>query len=372
MFSHPIRLGRIFGIEIELDYSWFIIFGLVAISMSGSLRASLRGLPTEYYWLLGILVALVLFASVLLHELAHSLIARRKGLEISGITLFLFGGVSKLTKEPQSALSELLIALAGPATSLALAAGFWILGQLSPFPIASAILRILGLINLMLAIFNLIPGFPLDGGRVLRAIIWQLSGNFSQATRIAALSGQGFGLLFIFIGIASFLGNPHRGLGDLWIAFIGWFLIQAAQNSYQQVVLKRLLSGFPVRELMQSEVVSAPAETTLEDLVNHYFLAHNYTAFPVRRGEEIIGLIHLSDIRKQPRENWAATLAGEVAPPLRSSQIIAPEADVWEAMEKIAADGEGRLLVMEHNRLAGILSRSDIMRLIRTKMQLGA
>jgi CBS domain-containing protein len=243
---------------------------------------------------------------------------------------------------------------------------------LAPLRAAAVMLQILGSINLTLAIFNLIPGFPLDGGRVLRAIIWQISGNFSQATRIAALSGQGFGLLFIFIGITSFFTNPNQNYGGLWLAFIGWFLIQAAQNSYQQVVLKRLLSGLPVRTIMQPEVISTAAETTLEDLVNHYFLTHNYTAFPVIRGEAVIGLIHLSDIRKVPREKWAVTAAGEAAPPLRPSQIIAPEADVWEAMEKMAADGEGRLLVMEQNRLAGILSRSDVMRLIRTKMQLGA
>jgi Zn-dependent protease/CBS domain-containing protein len=372
MFSHPLRLGRVFGIEIELDYSWFIIFGLVAISMSGALKSSLIGLPAGAYWLLGILVALVLFASVLLHELAHSLIARREGLEISGITLFLFGGVSKLSKEPISARSELLIAVAGPATSLILGGGFQLLGKLSPFPAAGVILQTLGAINLMLAVFNLIPGFPLDGGRVLRAIIWQITGNFSRATRIAALSGQGFGLLFIFLGIVSFFTNPSQGLGGLWIAFIGWFLIQAAQNSYQQVILKRLLSGLPVRSLMQPEVITVEAGLSLEDLVNHYFLTHNYTAFPVMRGGEIVGLIHLADIRKVPRENWGGIAVGEIVSPLGAAQIIAPEADAWEALEKMAADGEGRLLVIDRGQLAGILSRSDLMRLIRTKMQLGA
>ena len=372
MFSHPLRLGRVFGIAIELDYSWFIIFGLVAFTMSSTLRGQLPDLSAGAYWLLGSVIALVLFASVLLHELAHSLVAKRKGLEISGITLFLFGGVSKLGKEPSSAGSELLISLAGPLTSLILAGGFYLLAFLAPFPALAVMLQILGSINLILAIFNLIPGFPLDGGRVLRALIWQITGNFNQATRVAALSGQGFGLLFVFIGITSFFTNPNQNYGGLWLAFIGWFLIQAAQNSYQQVVLKRVLSGLTSGRLMQAPVVTVAAEITLQDLVDDYFLTHNFTAFPVLRQGAIIGLIHLADVRKVPREKWATTTAGEAAPPLRPTQVVTPNDDAWEALEKMAADGEGRLLVMEGNQLAGILSRSDLMRLIRTKMQLGA
>jgi Zn-dependent protease/predicted transcriptional regulator len=369
MFSHSIRLGKILGIEIEVDYTWFIILALVAFAIARELPGKLEGLPAGFHWLLGIVIALLLFASVLLHELSHSILAKMNGLGIAGITLFLFGGVSKLVKEPRSAFSELQIAIVGPLVSLVLAGLFGVAHFLAPGAVLKTIFGLSALINLWLAVFNLLPGLPLDGGRVLRAIIWHLSGSFAKATRIASIAGQGIGFFLVFVGILTLFGNV---LGGLWMAFIGWFLIQAAQSSYQQSILRRLLSGMRVESLMTTDVITIPAETTLEAAVGDYFLAHNYAAFPVLREGEVLGLIRLSDVRQIPRQRWANMTAGEAAPRLRLEQVVAPEEDAWEAMAKMASEGQGRLLVMSEGVLRGIISRSNIMRLIRTKMDLGA
>ncbi len=376
MFSHSIRLGRLLGIEIEVDYTWFIILVLFTITFAQlpAVRDALFGLSPAYHWLFGLITALLLFTSVVLHELSHSVLAKINGLGISGITLFLFGGVSKLTREPRSPLAEFQIAVAGPVVSLALAACFWVLAHFFALaglgPVLPTMFGLLAWLNLSLAIFNLLPGFPLDGGRVLRAVVWYASGNFARATRVASLSGQALGFILIFVGIMALLGRePFTGI---WMAFIGWFLIQAAQSSYQQVVLKRLLSGVPVSSLMSSEVKSIAAETTLEAAVHDYFLTFNYTAFPVLRNGEVAGLISLSAVRKTPREKWALTSVGDITPPLPSDQVIGPAEDAWEAMTRMTAEGGGRLLIMQDKALLGILSRSDIMRLLRTKMELGA
>jgi len=372
MFSHSIRLGRILGIEIDLDYTWFIILALVAFTFAGNLARTLKGLPAGYYWLLGLLIAVLLFVCVILHELSHSIIAKRHGLGIAGITLFLFGGVSKLVREPRSAWSELQVAIIGPLVSLVLAGIFFLLQLLPVGPVFKVVFSIVAIINLSLAIFNLLPGLPLDGGRVLRAIVWAASGNFSQATRVAALSGQALGFLLILGGVMTFFTNPRGVMSGLWLAFIGWFLIQAAQSSYQQTVLRRLLSGVRVSSLMTSEVTTVPAATLLDEIVSGYFLTHNYAAFPVLRDGEVVGLIHLSDVRQIPRERWATTPVGEVVSSLRPEQVVSPDEDAWEALTKMASENQGRLLVMQRNALCGILSRTDVMRLIRTKMELGA
>ncbi|NIM07053.1 MAG: CBS domain-containing protein [Armatimonadetes bacterium] len=371
MFSHSFRLGKILGIEIEIDYTWFIILGLMAFGFARGLpqQLELKGLHPAYYWLLGIAIALLLFASVLIHELSHSLLAKMNGLGIAGITLFLFGGVSKLVKEPRSALSELQISIVGPLVSLLLAGLFAIAHWLAVGPVLKTIFGVMAFINALLAVFNLLPGLPLDGGRVLRAIIWYVSGSFAKATRIAAIAGQGIGFFLILIGVMTLFRNFVSGL---WMAFIGWFLIQAAQGSYQQSILRRLLSGVKVNSVMTSDVVTVAAEMTLEELVNDYFLVYNYAAFPVLRDGEVVGLIHLSDARKIPRERWISTAVGELVAPLRDQQVIAPEEDAWEAMAKMASEGTGRLLVMSEGVLHGIISRANVMRLIRTKMDLGA
>lgn len=372
--TRALRIGRIFGISIEIDYTWFIIFFLVAAWLSsGWFARSLPNLSLGARWLIAGLTALLFFASVLLHELSHSLVAIRHGLRIDGITLFLFGGVSKMTDEPKSAGAEFKIAIAGPVTSMILAAVFLIAARaLKGAPdgnVFATVFMSLGYVNGMLAVFNLLPGFPLDGGRVLRAGLWKGLMSFSEATRIAATFGQGLGILMIIGGI--FLFFSGAGLGGLWLAFIGWFLVQAAQSSYQQLVLRQALSGVPVSTVMTKEVDWVPADTALDRVVQEYIMGRNHPAFPVLDGDQVLGLLCLNDIRKVPREKWQWTTARDAVPELTNQLTIAPWTDTWDALIRMTAENCGRLLVLENERLRGIVSRTDIMRLMRTRLELG-
>jgi len=372
--TRALRIGRIFGISIEIDYTWFIIFFLVAAGLSsGWLAKYLPNLSLGARWLIAALTTLLFFASVLLHELSHSLVAIRNGLNISGITLFLFGGVSKMTDEPKSAGAEFKIAIAGPVTSMILAVVFLIAARaLKAAPggnVFATVFMSLGYVNGMLAVFNLLPGFPLDGGRVLRAVLWKGLMSFAEATRIAATFGQGLGILMIIGGILLFFSGA--GLGGLWLAFIGWFLIQAAQSSYQQLVLRQALSGVPVSTVMTEEVDWVPADTTLDRVVHEYIMGRNHPAFPVLDGDQVLGLLCLNDIRKVPREKWHWTTARDAVPHLTNQFTIAPWTDTWDALIRMTAEDCGRLLVLENGRLRGIVSRTDIMRLMRTRLELG-
>lgn len=366
-------IGRVLGIDIEIDYTWFIVFLLVAVALSTDWSA--RYLPHLSFaarWLIGIVTALLFFASVLLHELAHSVVARQSGLGISGITLFLFGGVSKMSDEPRSPGVELRVALAGPLTSLALAAlflGLSFLLKLAPAGAAfSRVFGWLGLMNGMLAVFNMLPGFPLDGGRVLRAGIWGATRNLMDATRIAAAFGQGLGFLMIVGGVAMALTG---GISGLWLAVIGWFLLQAAQSSYQQLLLRQALAGVPVSSVMTREVQWVPADLPLDQVVHDHVMVYNHPAFPVMEGTRLLGLLSLGDIRHVPRERWPYVQAREVVPALTPEQSILPQADVWEALLKMTGGNAGRLLVTRGGAVEGILSRTDIMRLMRRRMELG-
>ena len=375
--TRAFRVGRVLGIEIEVDWTWFIIFVILALALSGGLlKDKLPGLGLPARWLLALVTTLLFFGSVLVHELAHSVVARRNGLGITGITLFIFGGVSKMADEPRSPGMELKIAIAGPAMSVVLSAVYFalagVLGGLPGGKMFVTVFYYLGWVNGMLAAFNLLPGFPLDGGRVLRAGLWRALANLGEATRIASYLGQGLGVLMILFGFASLFGVFGRGgLGGVWMAFIGWFLIQAAQASYQQLMLKQALSAIPVSRIMTPEVVWIGAEATLEQVVHDYVMAYNHPAFPVFDGGTALGLLCLSDIRSVPRERWPYTIAREIVPPLTAAHTIAPTADAWEALLKITSGSCGRLLVMAEGRMQGIVSRADIMRAMRMRVELG-
>lgn len=370
-----IRLGRVFGLEIEIHYSWFIIFGLVALSLALYVfPQEFPDLPAYQGWALGLSVTLVFFASLLLHEMAHSLVARANGLEISGITLFLFGGVSRMTDEPSSAGVELKVAAAGPATSIGLAAIFWALQVLAqdiaPLPLLLA-LRWLAIINLALAVFNLVPGFPLDGGRLLRAAIWHFTGNLRRASHIASLFGQGFGYLLIAWGLFRiFFTRDGLDLGGIWVVFIGWFLIDAARSGYQQVILRRALSGVPVRSIMSTDPAVVPSHISLQEAADDYFLRRHYAAFPVVEDGGVKGIVSLSEVREVPREEWASTPVGQIARPIGPDDMLSPTDDSWHALARMATKGVGRLLVMEGPTLVGIVSRTDLMRHLRARLEL--
>jgi len=372
--TRAFRVGRIFGIDIEVDYTWFIIFFLVAAALSTGLKTwGLRDLPLMTKWLVAAFATLLFFASVLIHELSHSVVAMRHGLGIEGITLFLFGGVSKMSDEPKSPGDEFRISVAGPATSMALAAiflGLAFLARRAPGgDVFNPVFTWLAAMNGMLAIFNLLPGFPLDGGRVLRAGLWRGLGNLAEATRIASTFGHVLGILMIVGGILLFLLGG--GGGALWLSLIGWFLTQAAQSSYQQVLLRQALSGVPVSAAMTQEVQWIPADITLDQVVHEFVMMYNHPAFPVMDNGQLLGLLCVNDVRAVPREQWGYVTARQVVPPLSEANSITPQTDAWDTLVKMTADNCGRLMVVEDGRLLGIISRTDIMRLMRMRMELG-
>jgi Zn-dependent protease/predicted transcriptional regulator len=373
--TRSFRIGRIFGIDIEIDYTWFIIFTIVVVGLSlGWFAKLLPNVSPGIRWAVGVLTALLFFGSVLVHELSHSVIALRNDLNISGITLFLFGGVSKMTDEPKSAGVEFKMAVAGPLTSLILAGVFiglsvWLLpARTTPGLVLGTVFRWLGYVNGMLGIFNLLPGFPLDGGRVLRSALWGSMHDLRRATRIASSFGEGIGVLMIVGGV--FLFFTGVGFSGIWLAFIGWFLVQAAQQSYQQMVLKQTLSGVSVSQMMTTDVDVVDAYQTLDQVADHVMTRH-HPAFPVEHDGQLLGLICLQDLRSVPRENWNSVTAAQAAPPISDHNTISPSADAWDALIRMSQESCGRLMVVKDGLLQGIISRTDIMRAMRHRLQLG-
>ncbi len=327
--------------------------------------AEFKDWPPFLYWVMGALTAIMFFVSVLLHELGHSVVALRYKIPVRSITLFLFGGVAEIGAEPPSAISEFFIACAGPLVSLILAVLFYTLQLL-----ASGIEPLVGLakylayINLALALFNLIPGYPLDGGRVFRAIVWAITGNMRRATLIAANTGRFFAFLFILAGVWQIMNGGLTG--GLWIAFIGWFLDNAASAQLQQVEVRDLLAGHKVSEVMSTHCASVPANLTLQDLVDEHILGSGQHCFLVNRGDDTVGLITLQRIKEVPRPEWATTRAGEVMLPLEKSMSIDPDTGLWTALEKLDRDGVNQLPVIRDRHVIGMLGREDVISFLRS------
>ncbi len=372
MTRHNIPLGRILGISIGLDYSWFVIFALLTWMLAESyFPAEYKDWPPLLYWFIGAMTAAMFFVSVLLHELGHSVVALRYKIPVRSITLFLFGGVAQIGAEPPSAIAELLIASAGPLVSLILALFFYTVQ-----PLVVGIEPILGLakylayINFALAVFNLIPGYPLDGGRVFRAITWAITGNMRRATVIAANVGRFFAFLFIFVGVLQIVGGNFTG--GLWIAFIGWFLDSAASAQVQQVMVQGLLSGHTVSQAMSTHCAHVAADLTLKDVVDEHILGSGQYCLLVNRGDEVVGLITLQQIKEVPRAEWTTTRAGQVMLPLKELTSIAPDTKLWTALEKLDRNGANQLPVIRNGQVVGMLSREDVISFIRTLQELGA
>lgn len=371
MTRNNIPLGRILGIPISLDYSWFVIFALLSWMLAVSYYpAAFKDWPPLLYWFMGAVTAIMLFVSVLLHELGHSVVALRYGIPVRRITLFLFGGVAQIGSEPPSAKAEFLIAIAGPLVSLSLAIAFYLVQ-----PLVSGIEPLLGLatylafINLALVLFNLIPGYPLDGGRVFRAIMWTITGNLRRATLIAANAGRLFAFLFIFVGVwQMFQGNLG---GGLWIAFIGWFLDNAASTQIQQVTVQGLLTGHTVGQAMSTHCSTIPEGMTLQQLVDDYILRGGQRCFIVHRGTETVGLMTLHRIQNVPRAEWATTTAVQVMIPMEELKRTTPDAGLWTALQQMDRDGVNQLPVTKDNRFVGMLSREDVISFMQTLRELG-
>lgn len=366
-----LRLGRIAGIEIGIHYTWLFAFALIVWSLAeGFFPSSFPGWSRVAYWTTGVAAALLLFVSVLVHELAHSFVARARGLKVQGITLFIFGGVSNLGGEAASAKDEFAIALVGPLTSLALSGAFWGLTQVAGDPDAplAAVLFYLSFINLMLAGFNLLPGFPLDGGRVLRSILWGTTGNMARATRIATATGQAFGWLLIAFGMFQVLGGSF--LGGLWIAFIGWFLISAADSSRREAAMREQFHDVRVREVMQPEPDTVSPQTTVEELVQEWFLQKGRRALPVSEDGRLVGIVTLTDVKGLPQQRWHQARVAEIMSrdPLYS---VAPDDDLGVALRLLAEHNLNQVLVLQDSKLVGLLSRADVIRYLQLRQELG-
>ncbi len=371
--TRSIPLGSILGIPIGLDYSWFLVFALVTWSLAGSyFPEQYPGWSTGLYWAIGLATSLLFFASVLLHEFGHSVIALRNGIPVRSITLFIFGGVAQIGREPGSPGVEFRVALAGPLVSFALAGLFGALGLLgaSLAPLA-ALATYLAYINGSLGLFNLIPGFPLDGGRVFRAIVWRVTHSFRRATEIAGGAGHLFAWLFIFWGVWQMFGGNF--VGGLWIAFIGWFLQNAATASVQQMTLIRLLTGHTVGEIMTRECTTLTPEVTLEQLVHDHILTTGKRCFPVARAGRVEGLLTVHHLKGIPRERWATTTAEQAMTPLAQLRIAHPGDGLWKAMEEMTADGVNQLPVIDtvNGDLVGALARANVLTFVRTLAEVG-
>lgn len=368
-----IRIGSILGISIEINFTWFIIFALVTLSLATAyFPQQFPELPTTTNFILGVITSIFFFGSVIFHELFHSIVAKLNNIPIKKITLFIFGGVAQMSQEPSSPGVEFRMAVAGPLSSLGLAFVFglvWLLARslgLSVFIIAPA--QYLSWINALLAVFNLLPGFPLDGGRVLRAGLWSWLKDITAATRIASRVGEGFAYLLIFIG---FLGVLRGQWGLGWFILIGWFLQQAAQSSYQHLIFERSLSNVKVADIMTREVETVDPDISLDRLVDEYFLKFKFGRFPVVSDGQLLGIITLHDIKEVPREEWAFKTAKDILTPLEKTMTVGPQDEAVQVLTRMAQSEVGHLLVVENNSLVGLVTRSDIIRLIKIKSELG-
>ncbi|MBN3033289.1 MAG: site-2 protease family protein [Candidatus Saganbacteria bacterium] len=371
--NRSFRLATLFNIPVEINYSWFIILGLVIFTLArGYFPLTNPELPEAAHWLLAAAAALLLFASLLAHEFSHALVAVRHDLPIHGITLFVFGGVAHMEKEPSAPGIEFKMAAAGPAMSFLLACLFFALTQISyGLGLPNALLSLLNylfLINLAVGLFNLIPGYPLDGGRLLRAALWHFLKNLKRATRIASFFGKAFAFALIAYGLLHLLAGSL--VAGLWFIFIGLFLQEAAGTSYQQIVLRRALSGVPVGKVMTRSVVTVPAGLTLDRLVDDYFFRFRYTSFPVVEDDALRGLVTLHAVKQVEKKDWPRLTAGEIMLPLDEKLTIGADHDVIDALARMGAAGMSRLLVTDGGKLAGILTQRDITRLFELKSKI--
>lgn len=352
-------LGHWFGFEIRIDYSWFLVFFLVLWTFSAAeFPRQAPGLRETVYYTMGTVAALLLFLSVLLHELSHSTVARSRGLEVEGITLFIFGGVARTRMEAKTAADEFLLTAAGPLCSLALGGVFWALGEAAlaaglPGPVA-LVSRTLAFVNVALAVFNMIPGFPLDGGRIFRSAVWGITGDLRRATRWATRGGQAFGWLLVGLG-ALMLWQGHT-LNGLWSGFIGWFLSTAASSSWDQFEARRLLAGVPVTRAMDPDPPAVPAGITAQEAAESYFLRRPHGAYPVVDGERVLGLVDVEDVADLPPERRRRVLVSEVMTPVDELATAGAGDTLDDVLSRLSGGDADRALVVEGDQLLGVVT----------------
>ena len=366
------RIGRIFGIDINIDSSWIVIFVFFSWSLAGGyFPKQYPHWTTGFSWAMGAMTSLLVFASVLIHELAHSLVANRQGEKVLSITLFLLGGVAQISEEPKAPLQEFRMAAVGPATSFVLAGIFYLasllLGPLSQPLHASAFY--LAAINIGLGVFNLLPGFPLDGGRVFRSIVWKVTGDLKKATRVASLSGQAFAFLFIFLGLFRFLRGD---LGGLWFVLIGWFLHSASVRGYEQVAVRTALRGLNAGDLMTKDFETVYPGLSVQKLVDDHILAKKGRVFLVTDlSGDLRGIVCLEDVKATSRERWPTVSVGEIMTPRDELQAVTPEADGNEILARLTSRDVHEIPVMDAGKIVGIICRTDVLRELQLRNELG-
>lgn len=378
MLKNSIPIGKIFGIPLKLHFSWFFIFVLVTWSLASYY------FPEEYPdWTVstkiaaGVLTSLLFFASVLAHELMHSVVALREGMQIKEITLFVLGGVSQITTEPKKPKDEFWMAIAGPGSSLALGILFLSISYTldtsnsGPGQFVSGVTFWLGYINIALGVFNMIPGFPLDGGRVLRSVLWWLQGNEHSATRIASTVGRVIGFLFIFAGIWIIFINSDYWFNGIWIIIIGWFLESAASGSYRDLILRDMLKGHVAREVMSSDCQVITPETSIESLVNEHIFTSGRRCFTVVSQGRVQGLVTLHDIKAVPRDSWGTKQVREVMTPIHSLKSVSPDEDLSTVMQILSRDDINQVPVIQDDNVIGIVARDNIISFINVRGELG-
>ncbi len=365
MFSNAVKIFSLYGFDVKLDPSWALIAALITWSLSQHHFPSVHPDQTSAIYLaMAVGTMLLFFGSLLLHELAHSVVARRFGMRIGGITLFLFGGVAELEDEPPSAGVEFWVALAGPVMSLCLALAFWFLSLLSSLVLSDVallhVLNYLFLINLVLAVFNLLPAFPLDGGRIFRAYLWHRDNDSLSATRTAAKSGTIFAYVLMSLGVLGLFSGAT--ISGLWQIMIGGFLLMAARSSYQNELVRVVFKSKTVSDVMHRDPISVSPELTLSEFVNNYVLQRGLSFVPVVEGNVLLGHVDKSTIAAIDRENWSSTRVGDVFVGLSDTAIVSPDIAVRDLMATISQTGTRKFLVVAGDRLLGVISLSDLVR----------
>jgi len=373
MFGRSIPLFRLAGFQVGVDWSWLILAVLITWTLSvGAFPAYIPELTPGVYLAMGAVAAFGLFASIVLHELAHALVARRYDLPIRGITLFIFGGVAEMEREPGRPGIEFAVAIAGPIASFVIGFACWLLAQGAGaagagLPVVG-VLAYLALINVILALFNLVPAFPLDGGRMLRAALWYWKGSLRWATRVASTIGGGFGIALIVLGVFRVVTGDF--IGGMWYFLIGLFVRLAARASYQQVVIREGLRGVPVRRIMTADPVTVPPRISVAQLIDDYLYRYHHKMVPVVEDGRLAGCVSVKDVKAVPREQWAATTVSEIMQPCSAATAIAPDMDAMEVLSAMHRTQNGRFLVMEGERLVGVVTLKDMLKFLSVKLDL--
>jgi Zn-dependent protease/predicted transcriptional regulator len=374
MFGKRYKLFSLLGFQVYVDLSWIVIAALVTWTLAlGLFPILLPDLPAATYWWMAVLGALGLFGSIIFHEFAHSVVARRYGIPMKGITLFLFGGVAEMSEEPKTAKSEFYMAAAGPVSSLFLAGAFYMVysygGPAGWPPTVTAIFYYLAFINFILVVFNMVPAFPLDGGRILRSALWGWKGNIRWATRVAAGAGSVFGFALIFLGILTFLMGNF--IGGIWWFLIGLFIRSASSMSYQQVLIREALQGEPVHRFMKHNPVAVSPSISLRELVDDYIYQHHFKMYPVvRENERLVGCVSSKQVKSFAPDEWERHRVEEVISSCGPDNTIGPNEDSVKALQIMSRTGNSRLMVVDRGRLVGILALKDLLEFLSIKMDL--